>query len=253
MSRVRKLNQKRGWAYTVCAIVVKPTYLIVTRPEYVDGEKIPATGGVIIAANHLSHADPFSLAMCLYDHGRLTRFLAKERLFETPIVGPIVKNARQIPVSRQTHDAAHAYSAAVAAVNSGELVMFYPEGTITRDPGLWPMRGKTGAARVALTTGAPLVPIGQWGIQELMPPYGKPNVWPPKRVRLKVGDPVDLDDLRDQPLTNEVLHQATDRLMAAITGLVADLRGETAPVERFDPKKSGVAETGNPYKRDKGA
>ncbi len=115
------------------------------------------------------------------------------------------------------------------------------------------MRGKTGAARIALATGCPVIPVGQWGAQELLPAYTvRPHPFPRKTTAFKVGDPVDLDDLRGRPVTAEMLHDATDRIMAAITGLVEDLRGERAPAVRFDPKQSGVTEIGNPRKKKRG-
>ena len=112
------------------------------------------------------------------------------------------------------------------------------------------MRGKTGAARIALATGCPVIPVGQWGAQEILPAYTvRPHVFPRRTAHYKAGDPVDLSDLMGKPVTNEVLHEATNRIMAAITALVEDLRGETAPALRFDPKTSGVSEIGNPHKR----
>ena len=102
--------------------------------------------------------------------------------------------AGQIPVERLSRNAVGAYDAAVAAVRDGECVVVYPEGTITRDPDLWPMVGKSGAARIALETGCPVIPVGQWGAQELLAPYAKkPNLFPRKRITMKVGDPVDLE------------------------------------------------------------
>lgn len=246
MARQRKLDQKRGWAFAICVGIVKPTLTVLTRTEWYDGLKIPATGGCVLAVNHLSHADPLTFAHFVYDHGRIVRYLAKQEVFEMPFVGLIATNAGQIPVTRLSTGAAKSSDAAVQAVHEGQAVAFYPEGTITRDPDLWPMVGRTGAARVALTTGCPVIPIGQWGVQELLPPYGKPHILPRKTMRVKAGDPVDLADLQGLPLTNAVLHDATARIMAAITALVEDLRGEKAPVERFDPRKAGVALTGNP-------
>jgi 1-acyl-sn-glycerol-3-phosphate acyltransferase len=152
-----------------------------------------------------------------------------------------------------TTGAVGAFDAAVAAVEAGECVVIYPEGTITRDPDLWPMRGKSGAARIALATGAPVVPIGHWGAQEILKPYAKvPAVLPRKTVRVKVGDPVPLDDLREQGSGPATIRAATERIMTALTGLVAELRGETPPEERFDPRRAGVVEIGNPRKRKKG-
>jgi 1-acyl-sn-glycerol-3-phosphate acyltransferase len=247
--KVRKLQERRGWAWALAVAVVKPPLLAFTRRDWVDGRKIPATGGCVVAVNHISHVDPLTLAHLLYDHGRLVRYLAKDALFRVPLVGAVCRDSGQIPVSRQSADAASAYDAAVAAIGRGECIGVYPEGTITKDPAGWPMRGKTGAARIALSTGCPVIPIGQWGAQEVLPAYtAKLHVVPPRTVHYKVGDPVELDDLRGQPLTAAVLREATDRIMAAITTLVEDLRGETAPAERFDPRAAGVRQIGNPRK-----
>ncbi len=250
MSKVRELQDKRGWAWSTVAAIVKPTLLAATQREWIDGEKIPATGGCVVVVNHISHLDPLTLGHFLYDHGRLVRYLAKDALFHTPVLKHIVVDAGQIPVRRMTEGAASAFEAAVQAVEAGELIGVYPEGTITRDPDGWPMRGKSGAARIALATGCPVIPIGQWGAQDVLAPYTlRPHVIPRRTTSYKVGDPVPLDDLRDLPVTNEVLHEATDRIMAAVTALVEDLRGERAPAVRFDPKTSGVEEIGNPHKK----
>jgi 1-acyl-sn-glycerol-3-phosphate acyltransferase len=123
----------------------------------------------------------------------------------------------------------------------------YPEGTLTRDPDLWPMKGKSGAARIALATGCPVIPVGQWGAQQLLAPYSKkPHLVPRKHIIMKAGDPVPLADLVGKQHTAEVITEATDRIMTALTDVVADIRGEAAPVERFDVRRHGVKETGNP-------
>lgn len=247
MVKVRKLHERRGWAWSLVVAILKPTMLATTKHEWIDGEKIPESGGCVVAMNHVSHIDPLTLGWLLYEHGRLVQYLAKDALFDLPLVGHIVRDARMIPVSRTTTDAAKAFEAAVASIEAGGCVGVYPEGTITKDPTGWPMRGKTGAARMALATGCPVIPIGQWGAQEILAPYtARPHLVPRRTALYKVGDPVDLSDLRGRPLTNEVLHEATDRIMAAITGLVADLRGEDAPAVRFDPKAAGVNEIGKP-------
>lgn len=249
MVKVRKLRERRGWAWSVVVAIVKPTLLATTKHEWIDGEKIPAEGGCVIAMNHISHIDPLTLGWLLYEHGRLVQYLAKDALFEVPVFKHIVRDARMIPVSRLSTDAAKAFEAACVSVREGGCVGVYPEGTITKDPTGWPMRGKTGAARIALETGCPVVPIGQWGAQEILAPYTlRPHVIPRRTARYKVGDPVDLSDLMGKKITNEVLHQATDRIMDAITALVADLRDELPPAERFDPKAAGVTEIGNPNK-----
>jgi 1-acyl-sn-glycerol-3-phosphate acyltransferase len=252
MVKVRKLEEKREWAWTTCVLILKPLLMGATKHEWIDGEKIPAQGGCVIAMNHVSHIDPITLAWLLYEHGRLVQYLAKDALFEVPVVKYIVRDARMIPVSRLTTDAAQAFEAACVSVREGGCVGVYPEGTITKDPAGWPMRGKTGAARIALTTGCPVIPIGQWGAQEILPAYTlKPHLIPRHTARYKVGDPVDLSDLMGRPITNDLLHEATERIMAAISALVGELRGEPAPATRFDPKAAGVSQIGNPKKQAK--
>ncbi len=245
--RVRKLEQDRGWAMTFAASILKPTLLAATSRTWIDGEKIPATGGCIVAINHISHVDPLLSAHFVYDHGRLPRYLAKSSLFANKALGGFLKSAGQIPVERLSRNAVGAYAAAVRAIGEGECIVIYPEGTLTRDPDLWPMKGKTGAARIALATGCPVVPVGQWGAQEVLWPYTKtPHLVPRKNVVMKAGDPVRLDDLAALPPSPESTAEATDRIMAAITGLVADLRGSTPPAVRYDPRATGVREIGNP-------
>jgi 1-acyl-sn-glycerol-3-phosphate acyltransferase len=252
VAKVRKLQEKRGWAYSLAIGVVKPLLLTFTRREWAGGGHIPATGGCVIAVNHVSHVDPLTLAHFLLDHGRLVRYLTKDALWKVPLLDKVLDDTRMIPVSRQSTDATHAFEAAVLAVERGECIGVYVEGTITKDPDGWPMRGKTGAARIALATGCPVIPVGQWGAQDLLPAYSvRPHLLPPRTVRYRAGAPVDLSDLQGRAPTHEVLHEATDRIMAAITAQVEQLRGEKAPVERFDPRKEGIRETGNPHKREK--
>jgi 1-acyl-sn-glycerol-3-phosphate acyltransferase len=251
--RVRKPDQKRGYAFVVGPAILKPLLFAGSSREWIDGTKIPATGGCIVVVNHITKIDPLTTAHVLYDHGRLPRYLTKSGLFEIRGLGRFLDDAGQIPVQRMTVGAVGAFDAAVDAVNKGECVVVYPEGTITRDPDLWPMRGKSGAARIALATGVPVAPVGHWGAQEILRPYERlPRVLPRKTVRVKVGDPVPLDDLRERSPGPDVVREATDRIMAALTDLVADLRGEPAPAERFDPRKAGVQEIGNPKRRKKG-
>ena len=191
----------RGMIFGVVTLlnaVVRP----LTRRDWRAQEKVPQTGGVIFVANHISNADPIALGQFLAFSGRWPRFLAKASLFGVPGLGRILRACGQIPVQRQSARSADALLAAVQGVEQGRAVVIYPEGTITHDPDLWPMTGRTGAARIALRTGCPVIPIGQWGAQELM--YGRqihfPKLLPRKTLRMLVGDPVDLDDLRDQPV-----------------------------------------------------
>ena len=241
--RARKLVQPRGWTFTLGAVILKPLLWLTTKPEWTDGLKIPADGGCILAINHLSHVDPLTAAVFTYDHGRLPRYLAKSGLFRHRLLGRFMRSAGQIPVERASASAAGAYAAAVDAVRAGECIVIYPEGTITREPALWPMRGKTGAARIALETRCPVIPVGQWGAQDLLAPYARrPHLFPRKTIRIRVGDPVELSDLEDVPRTAAVLAEATERIMSSITSIVEDLRGETAPATRFDMRKPGAGD-----------
>lgn len=249
---VRKVQARRGWAVNFVATVVRPTLDVMTSHTWIDGTRIPADGGCIVVANHISHLDPLLTAHFVYDHGRIPRYLAKSSLFHTRFVGTVLGSAGQIPVERLSRNAIGAYDAAVRAVHEGECVVVYPEGTLTRDPDLWPMTGKSGAARIALATGVPVIPLGHWGAQDVLAPYAKrPHLFPRKHVVMKAGDPVPIDDLRAKKQTPEVVTETTERIMTAITDIVAELRGEQPPAERFDPRIHGVKPIGNPNKKDR--
>lgn len=251
MGKYRKLQQKRGWAFGLAVVIVKPILLGTTKQEWENGERIPETGGCVLVLNHVSHADPLTAAHLAWEYGRPVRYLAKASLFKNKAFAGFMRAAGQIPVERSAGGAT-AFQAAVDAVNGGELVVVYVEGSITKDPAGWPMKGKSGAARIGLATGAPVIPVGQWGAQELLPPYSaKLRPIPRKPIRMKVGDPVDLADLVGEEQTPEVIGEATRRIMKDLTGLVADLRGEEPPAEPFDPRAAGLQATGNPNKNKK--
>lgn len=240
-----------GFWYGLAVALLKPPLTLFTRRDWGGAENIPHTGGCIVVTNHISHADPLTFSHFVYDSGRLPRFLGKEVLFRLFFVGQIFRGAGQIPVYRESADASKAYAAAVAAVRDGECVAIYPEATLTRDPDLWPMVGKTGAARVALETGAPVIPIAQWGPQRLLAPYGKrPKLLPRTTIQVRAGLPVVLDDLQGRTVDAELCHEATERIMAAITALLEEIRGEKAPAVRVDPRTVGLPTTGNPRRTD---
>lgn len=237
-------------AYKLAVAILRPPMMLLTKQDWSGQENFPTEGGFIVSPNHLSYADPIPFAHFLYDSGYPPYFLAKEGIFKLPVAGAIVRKADQIPVYRNTGKAVEAFRAALRAIEDGKTVVMYPEGTITRDPELWPMVGKTGAARVALTTKAPLIPVGMWGPQEVLAPYAtKPHLFPRKTMHLKAGPAVDLGDLYDRPMDQTVLRGASDRIISAITALVEELRGEPAPAERFDSRKAGLPPTGNFHKQ----
>jgi len=201
-----------------------------------------------VVANHVSHFDPLTLAHFINDAGRAPRFLGKAELFRLPLIGRLIRGAGQIPVYRETVDAAKALRAAIAAVESGECVVVYPEATLTRDPMLWPMVGKTGAARIAMSTGCPVIPMAQWGPQEILGPYRRlPRLVPRHLIHVWAGPAVDLPQPGHDAVTVDGLRASTAKIMAAIVGLLEQIRGEQAPTERFDPRTSPGSRIGKPH------
>ena len=249
MRRIRPERQLPR-SYRGIAAFLRSLMMALTRRDWSGAEHFPATGGFVVCPNHISHVDPFAFAHFLYDNGHPPFFLAKSEVFRIPILGRLLTWAQQIPVQRGTNQAAKAFSAAVAAVQDGKCVPIFPEGTLTRDPAMWPMTARTGAARVALTTRCPVVPVAQWGPQEIQGPYAKElHLFPLKTMRMLAGPPVDLSDLYDRSQDVATLDVATARIMDAITGQLETLRGEKAPAIRFDSRTAGVAEVGNPKRR----
>lgn len=217
-------------------LVVYPLVSLLFRRRWVGLDRIPATGPAIVAVNHISYADPLIFARFVWDAGRVPRYLAKASLFTLPFpLGRIVAGAGQIPVHRDTADAAQALQGAVDALGRGEVVLIYPEGTVTRDPDFWPMQAKTGVARLALLApGVPVVPVGQWGAQQFLDVYARRfRPLPRKQVTICAGAPVDLSDFAGSEPSSAVLHEMTDRIMASIQNLVAEIRGEQPPAEFY--------------------
>jgi 1-acyl-sn-glycerol-3-phosphate acyltransferase len=217
-------------------IVVYPLVSLLFRRRWRGLDRIPATGPAIVAVNHISYADPLIFARFIWDAGRVPRYLAKASLFTLPFpLGRIVTGAGQIPVHRETADAAQALQAAVDALRRGEVVLIYPEGTVTRDPDFWPMQAKTGVARLALLApGVPVVPVGQWGAQHFLDVYSRRfRPFPRKRITISAGAPVDLSDFAGSAPSSAVLHEMTDRIMLSIRDLVAEIRGEQPPTEFY--------------------
>lgn len=231
-------RRRIGFWYRFAAVICKPPLLVLIKRDWRGMENIPADGGFITVVNHNSHLDPLAYAHFQYNTGRVPRFLAKSGLFKKGFIGAAMRGTGQIPVYRESTDALSAFRAAIDAVERGECVAFYPEGTLTRDPDGWPMTGKTGAARVALQTRCPVIPIAQWGVNELLPPYSKKlRLLPRKTHHVLAGPPVDLSRFYDQEVTPELLKEATETIMAAITRLLEEIRGEKAPAVPYDPRQ----------------
>jgi 1-acyl-sn-glycerol-3-phosphate acyltransferase len=226
-----------GFWRLLAIVVVKPTALAMTRRTWSGMEHVPQSGGVIFAVNHISHADPLVAAHYVYEAGRWPQFLAKASLFHIPVLGTWLRAIKQIPVYRGTADAAKALHAATTALRDGEGIIIYPEGTTTRDPDLWPMRGKTGVARLALTTGAPVVPLAMWGPERIFDPRTKRlRPLPRTPVTVVAGPPVDLSRWAGAAPTAAALAEVTDEIMRCVRDLLGEVRGEAPPPPPGSPK-----------------
>ncbi len=185
---------------------------------------IPARGPAIVACNHASYLDPIANAYAVVRAGRRPRFLAKIELFRTPVMGWALAGASQIAVDRGRGGGGDALLRAEAALAAGEVVVIYPEGTVTtREDGL-PMQGKTGVARLALASGVPVIPMASWGSAPVWQKSGPGDLRPRRPVWVKVGEPIDLGSSRDLREDREVVEAMTTRVMAALTELTVDLR-----------------------------
>lgn len=228
-----------GGGVKLAVATLYPLTLLAFRRDWRHIERIPANGPVIAVMNHVSDIDPVLMATLLWDSGRVPRFMIKSSLFTKPVVGWVFRTAEQIPVARGTGDARASVDAAQKALKDGELVAIYPEGTTTRDPQGWPMQARTGIARMALDNpGVPVIPIGQWGLRVKAAGHRRRRLRLGRiRVGASIGRPVELDDLRDRPMTLDVLRQATQRIMVAVRDEVAEVRGEDAPEQFYVPPR----------------
>lgn len=230
------------------AALVIPAVSVLAKIRTRGQQNVPRSGAFVLAPNHYSEFDPLVVAVAVWRTGRLPRFMAKEGLFRVPVLGSLLRVTGMIPVARTSSAAAATQTLAQSQqlVENAQGVIVYPEGSLTRDPELWPMRGKSGAVRLALAGDIPLIPMAQWGTQEIMGRYGKGlKLWPLRKpVRVLIGEPVDLSDLKGRASENAALVEATNRLMAAITALLEELRAEKAPTERWNPTAHGQKDTG---------
>ncbi|MFC7402682.1 lysophospholipid acyltransferase family protein [Citricoccus sp. GCM10030269] len=229
--------------YLAAASLVRPVLNALMDKEWQGTEHFPDSG-FIVCANHVSNLDPLAIGHLVYNQGHLPHFLAKAELFRIPVIGGLITRMKQIPVDR-ARGGNESLLAADAVLAEGGAIVIYPESTLTSDPDLWPMKAKTGAARLALKTGVPVIPVAQWGIHEVLPKTAKtPTIRPRGRARVRIGAPVALDDLRDAALTRSVLDTASERIMKAITDELEILRGEEAPAGRWNPR-TGQRERGS--------
>ncbi|RTL64842.1 MAG: 1-acyl-sn-glycerol-3-phosphate acyltransferase [Pseudonocardiaceae bacterium] len=241
---LRRTRHGSGFWFGLAIELIWPFAMFLTKPSFSGGEHIPRTGGALLALNHVSFSDPVFDTAFVISNGRIPRYLAKSELWSVPVVKWVLGGGRHIPVYRSSTRASDAYKEAVEALKRGEVVAFYPEGTYTADPDGWPMKAKNGIGRIAMVTGVPVIPVANWGTQDVVPPDAKPAPFPRKRVRIVAGPPVDLSAFEGKPRTRTHLDAATAAIMDDITALVAELRGEPAPAAAFDPGPGRPGVTG---------
>jgi len=235
-------------AIRIIAFFVAPVIRMFFKVEVTGIDRLPKSGAFILTPNHATNMDGLAVAYFIYKIlKRAPHFFAKEALFNIPLVGKALLAGGQIPVFRkggQRND--DSFKIANMYLQAGHTICVYPEGTLTREPNLWPMRGKTGAIRLALDSGVPVYPIAHWGSEQIMGRYSskfRPGFW--KKVQILVGDEIDLAKYRKDNLSPEELLEATEHVMRSITALVEQLRGEKAPAKLWDPVAMGQTVTGN--------
>ena len=182
-------------------------FLLFNRWKVTGREHVPRTGGVLIIANHTSYADPPIVGAVF---PRPVNFMAKSELFSFPL-GPIIRRTHAFPVRRGGGDRA-ALRTAIRTLREGKVLLIFPEGT--RSPEGKLIELEQGAAFVALVSGAQVVPLGIDGADKLLPlrsPLPRPV-----KLRVQIGPPVPLSDLRGERITREAIATATERMAAAL-------------------------------------
>lgn len=226
--------------YAVLAVVLGGVVTVVSRLQLAGlrgrsraARRLPG-GPIIVVSNHTSYLDGLLLALVCRRMGRSLRLLATSGVFRAPVLGPIAGRLGFIPVDRGSITAVHALDAAVEALDVGEAIGIFPEGRLTRHPERWPERGKTGAVRLAIRSGAPIVPVAMVGAHRIVDRRRAVrglvvSVVIRPRVHVAVGEPLEVASWGVDPRDAAEVRRATDRVMAALTALVEDLRGEPAP------------------------
>lgn len=228
-------GEKLGPAWGIAMAVLYLPFSALVKIRYLNLDRLPQQGPAIVVVNHVSHVDPFLVAKMIIDGARRPRFLAKDTIFDVPVVGAAMRGMGNIPVRRGSTDARIALAAAVEALRQGGMIVLHPEGTVTRDPDGWPMAGKTGAARLAmLVPDVTVIPVAQWGVQEQIDLYRKKvKLFPRPRHVLSVGEPIDLSQFRGREANAATLREFTDVIVRRLREDVAELRGMTAPTREL--------------------
>lgn len=248
-----KRSKEKGNAWIkVCEIALFPLTRLLARRRYVGAYRIPEHGAALIVANHISHVDPIFDVVYVRETGRMPHVLAKASLWKIPLIGKILTHTQQIPVERGNGAGQKALAAATEVLNSGGVVVIYPEGTVTKDPDGWPMRPRAGVAALALSGEFPVIPVVHWGTNHVYRSYGAGRKFTPlprKDVHVVAGEPIDLSQWRGQPIDNRAIRDVSFLIMERIRDMLADLRGQDAPEALFNPKAHRPTEPSGPVEK----
>ena len=236
------VHEKGNAWLTFCQVVMYPMVALLGRERVSGAEHARRRGGYLLVANHISHLDPLFDSVAVRKLGRIPRFMAKASLWKVPVLGQALANTEQIPVDRAGAGAGQAsLDAATAALERGKVVLIYPDGTVTRDPDMWPMKPRMGVGALALSGDFPVIPVAHWGSNQVYASYQEGRRFHPlprKEVHTRFGEPVDLDDLRAGPHDARAVRAASFRIMTAVRDMVGELRGVTPPDEFYDQRKA---------------
>src|SRR5437588_1369712 len=186
-------------------------------------EHVPREGATLVACNHISYFDPLAHGYFLLKAHRNPRYLAKAELYEQWLLKRVLEGAHQIKVVRGSGDRSPVDNAKKSLAN-GECVVIYPESTVTHSPDFSPMQGKTGIARLTLSTSVPVLPVAVWGSQHVWQRDGARSLKFARPIWLKAGAPMDFSDYSENSSDEETLRTVTDQIMAELTTLVHDMR-----------------------------
>jgi 1-acyl-sn-glycerol-3-phosphate acyltransferase len=231
----------------LCEVLFYPAARLLARGRFTGIDRLAIPGGQLIVANHISHLDPLYDAVFVRKSGRVPHIMAKSSLWKVPVLGRALAGTGQISVDRSGSGAGQAsLEAATQALLAGDVVLIYPEGSVTKEPDFWPMKPKPGVAALALSGDFPVIPVVHWGTQRVYNSYAPKRKFKPlprKDVHVVAGPPIDLSPWRGRPVDARAIRDVSFLIMGTIRDMLAEVRGEVAPSDLFDPKKAARTST----------
>lgn len=237
--RLPKLERDNGWL-RLMSCTLGPLTRLSGRRHYHGLEKLHRPGPILVVGNHISHMDPVYSGVLVHDAGRIPHFLAKGSLWQVPVLRRALVSTRQIPVQRRSGQASATLGQAITALSDGDVVVIFPEGTVSRDPEHWPMKPKTGVGVLALSGEFPVIPVVHWGTHDVFASYakggkkGKYRPLPRQDVHLIVGDDIDLSAFRNRDVDAELHAEVANYIMDRVRQELAAHRGLPAPTEFYE-------------------